>query len=122
MPSIRRQLVSALRPALPTRWRFVADESTIDRLTVPALLLSQRVIRRTPAAPIGAHTVEFLLTVIDPTADLAKAETELDDELDTVLHILDATLGLVWKDATKKVWKERHLAYDVTLEVTSRKE
>lgn len=122
MASIRKQLITKLRVAFPSKeWRFVDDERSIDRLTLPGIILSQRTLRRSPAAPIGAHVVSFIMTVIDPNADISKAENSLDDRLDTALHVLDGTHNLNWTEARKVVWQDRYLAYDIDLEVTSKK-
>ena len=122
MATIRAQLATQLKPLLPRAWKIVDHQTNLDVLDNPVVMLKQQSIRRAPAAPQGAHIVSFTVTVVAPQTDLQRAEDALDEKVDTLIHALDANQSLNWTDAEKVLFQDSYLAYDITLEVISRKD
>lgn len=123
MPSFRSQLVDALTPVLPGSWELVPTQRTVDTLSHPIVQLSQISIRRDPNAPqSSALLTTFTLTVVDPLTDPERAEDNLDDEVLTLIFALDGLGWLRWTDATKVIWQDSHLAYDITIETLTRQD
>lgn len=116
----RQTLTGILTGLLPRTWRIVPDERTTDVPSKTKVTLKLSTIRPLPAAPNGAHEIEFVVTVTSRLTDMAKAEDDLDDALVTFTYVLDEA-GIAWSEARKVMDKDR-LAYDITLTLTSTKE
>jgi hypothetical protein len=119
--SARKDLKAALKPLLPRNWQIVTADKSLDEITKPALIISQRTITPAPNA-LGNHLVTFLLTVMDPRADEEAAEDALDNEVDDLLFAIDKTKGVWWTSAEKIVYQGKR-AYQISLQAaTERKE
>lgn len=120
MTSPRAVLAALLKPLLPTGWKIIDSHRNVDVVRVTTVKLRQLKITRAPAAPDGAHDIEFTVTVTTPFTDPAKAEDDLDGSVNALLHALDEN-RILWTDATK-VLDNDHLAYDITVTLTSTKD
>jgi hypothetical protein len=120
MTTPREQLVAALTPLLPQGWKFVPYQRTLDVFSEPTLMLKQDSIVAEPAAPQGAWTVSYILTLITPYTDPEKAEADLDDNVITLLELIEPVTA--FKQAEKKMWSETGPAcYDITFSYTTSK-
>jgi hypothetical protein len=116
-------LADALRPLIPAAWHFVGYEDSIDdpdRVTVIVKLSS---VQRFPAAPEGAYRAEWVVTIIDPHTDPAKADPFLFDALIDFLDDLDTAPDLEWLGWTsaEKVLDSGRFAFDITIHTITRK-
>lgn len=116
----RTVLKNLLKPVLPKSWDIVPYETNPDVRFNTVVMLKQQRIERTPAAPQGAHDITFTVTIQSPLDGLEKAEDILDDQVNALLHEIDA-LGIAWTTA-EKVLSNNRLAYDISLSLTSTKE
>ncbi|TFC94572.1 hypothetical protein E3T28_14820 [Cryobacterium sinapicolor] len=117
----RQQLEAELRKLVPKTWKIVAYQDGLDTLDKVTLMLKQSAIEKAPAAPQGAHIVSYVLTLIDPALDAQKAEIALDASVDDLLFKLDGIQWLTWSRAEKVQFSDTNMAYDVTVEVITRK-
>lgn len=115
----RKALAAALKPLLPRTWYIVDNQGTVDDVNRTVVRLKQLGITRLPQAPIGAHSVRFVITITAPNVSTQAAEDKLDDQVDDLIHALDG-LNVEWTDATKVIAGDR-LAYDINLTITSTK-
>lgn len=60
-----------------------------------------------------------MVTIASPLPATEKAEDDVDDKINTLLHAIDS-LGIAWTSA-EKVLSDQSLAYDITLSLTSTK-
>lgn len=116
----RQELAAALKPLLPSKWRIVDSSTNLDALSTTVVVLKQLRIERAPAAPAGAHSIGFVVTVASPLPDSQRAEDDLDDSVNALIHAIDVA-GISWTLA-EKVMFDNYLAYDITLTVVSTKE
>lgn len=120
--SVRDVFVQMIEPNLPEGWRLIPYQDNIDRPDAPVVMFKQLKIEPNKAAPRGAWTYTFVLTLIDGRTDPAQAEPALDDEVDTLLVILDALSSINLTQAEKVLFGSDYLAYDITTEVLAQKE
>lgn len=116
----RKRLAQLLAPMLPPAWRIIAwqDSLSRDTLSTTVVMLKQRTIKRAPAAPAGAHIVEFVVTIATALSDPAKAEDDLDDSVNALIHALESS-RIHWESATKVQAGSDTLAYDLTVQILS---
>ncbi|ONI63907.1 hypothetical protein ALI44B_04585 [Leifsonia sp. ALI-44-B] len=119
----RHVLERALKPLVTAhpKWRIIPYQRNVDALSGVIVMLKQKRITRLPEAPDGLHAIEFTATIVSPKTDTTAAEDELDDGVNALIHELDLA-GIGWADAEKVKFDDQHLAYDITLTVTSNKE
>ena len=117
MASPRSQVAAILRPIIPRNWKIVSSDRAVDLHKFVVVQVKQRKLIRTPQAPAGAHDIEFVLTVTSPYQDIDKAEDQLDDSVNIIVHALDDA-GIKWTSADK-VANDDRLAYDIALTLTS---
>lgn len=118
----RAILAAHLKPLLPTSWRIITNEANTDTPNSTVVKISQQSFKRLPEAPQGAHLIEFVVAITTPYTDLAKAEDQLDDDMNAFIHALDELAGVAWSEATKVAVEGRGLGYDITLTIPSIKE
>lgn len=116
-------LSTAIKPLLPTGWKLVGYEDTIDEPDTTTVVLKLRSVQRLPAAPRGAYLTEWVVTVISSHSDPEKADPGLFDGLINFLDDLDTADGLDWLGWTtaQKVIDSGRLAYDITIQTTTTK-
>jgi len=122
--STRSNLVAALKPLLPKRWKFVDNPRNVDSFTVPSVIVNLTSFRRTPEAPQGARTVSFLVTLVEPNKDLDKGSDLLDDDIEALLTAIEKQKKQIsWNSATRVKWGDQYPnAYDIDLTVIIPKE
>ena len=120
MKAAREFVTAKLTEHLPKNWRVIGHEAnpdTLDRLTV---LVSVTAVQREESAPMGAYDTTVTLTVVSPIQDnLAAAESELEDALETVVFVIEDNFGTAWDPASKVSYADRYLAWDVPVHVTT---
>jgi hypothetical protein len=95
----REQLVEALTPMLPKKWRVIPFSRNVDIPTVPFVMVHASRIAKMPEAPGARHTVEFTVSVFDPHDDPSRAQGALDDEVIALIHALDTIRYVKWTSA-----------------------
>lgn len=120
MTSPRDAVKNIIAPHVPKAWKIVTSERSVDLTKSITVQIKQRQLIRTPAAPNGAHDIDFVLTITSPHEDVARAEDQLDGAVNVLVFALDDA-GIKWDEA-KKVENEARLAYDITLTLTTQKD
>lgn len=118
----RKQLAETLRPLLPSSWRVVDSERSLDRNDRTTVIVRQREITKNPAAPKASRIVQFVLTIVSRYVGPDNAEDDLDSTVPTLLNTLDGVDGLRWDTAEKVEVGDSRLGYDITVYVTTTKE
>jgi len=118
MSSFRKIAADAIRAALPKKWVFIDDERSLNVLSKPTLVMSQRDLEPSPIAPLSYLSITLALIVLSEHTDPVKAEDALDDLLVEVLNIVQSFGNLTWSKATKIVHQERHMGYEITTQAT----
>jgi len=120
--TVRQELADLLKPILPKGWVIVPNERAVEGTSHPVLRLSQQSLERHPQAPMGAHLVTFMATVIIPGADYVRSEDVLDDAVNAFLFAVDSLPGgsVAWGTADKKFFEDA-LGYEISLTVTVQK-
>jgi hypothetical protein len=116
----RHALQKALKPLCPRRWKFIPYQRNLDTLSTTVVMLKQNDFEALPAAPHSTLLVGFTVTIVTPLTDPEKAEDALDDDVVALLHAMDAA-GFAWTKATKVLFDDAHLAYDIDLTITTEK-
>ncbi len=122
MASPRAALIGILEPLLPSDWRIVRSQQSLDRLQKPVVILKQNRIEKNPAAPQGMHEIFFVVTVVSPLENPTKAEDQLDGSTNALIHAIDESASLSWTSAEKVLFNEKYLAYDLNVQLVSKKE
>lgn len=125
MGAARQALVDALTPLLPkgrNGWKLIPTQRSYDQLDRVCVVLKQQKITRLPQTPNASHRVDFVITIISPNTDIDKAETDLDEQVDVLLHNLDAIKSVDWTDASKVEVSDKYLGYDVSVYIITTKE
>jgi hypothetical protein len=120
-----RELIKAqVEPLLPAKrkWRVIPYQDNLDVVDAPTAMFKIKTIVRTPEAPRNNHTVTFVMTVIEPTADSKRGEDLLGVDIDDFLFALDTVKNLVWTKAERVVYNASNPAYDIDIEVVTQKE
>ena len=117
----RKQLEVQLRKLIPKAWRLIAYQDSLDAISNVTVMLKQESITKAPFAPQGAHLVTYTVTLIDPATDPKKAELALDENVNDLLYKLDTVEWIMWSRAEKVQFAEFNMAYDISLEVITRK-
>jgi hypothetical protein len=120
---IRQWVADQLKPFVePRGWLFVRYSTSLSKLSRPVAMLKLQALRRTPEAPGSGHTVEFVLTLIDPAIDPEKREDSLDENLIELVYALDTIPNVRWTNAQRVMFDDKNLAFDITLEVLTSKD
>lgn len=118
--SVRKVLEQELREAwadVPELAAFhvIATERQLDAINRPTALLRQTRIARLPQAPASrAVSVNVLLTLISPHADLDRAADQLDDAVPAALEYLRRRYLSAEAEAVGYL---KLLAYDIPLTI-----
>lgn len=121
MTSARTYLAETLAPLLPKGWQIVPYADNLDTLSRPVVMLQQKRITPSTYAPLGRHSVEFSVILLNPSTDIRKAEEDLDEQVDLLLYALEDLPTLVWTNAERAVFDNNH-GWDITLTLdTTRK-
>lgn len=118
--SPREKLAESLTEGFP-EWKVVPSERVPDSLDRPTLVLKQRTIARLPEAPQSHYTVGYFVTVVDDHTDFDAAETALDENVLAVWEYLMSLSNVHPKTATKALFADAYLAYDIETDLTVQK-
>lgn len=122
--SVRSDVAAALKPLLPTRIKIIDVPRSLDGLEAnhPVVVLYRESVKPAPNA-MGTCLNSMSLWIINPGADLTRAENALDALLDEVLGALDDIMWLNWETAERSVFGDNQApAYKITMTVLSTKE
>jgi len=122
---VRKTLIDALKPLLPSDWRLIPYATNLDTISRPVVMLRLKTIEKLAQAPLSHRTATFTLTVIEPRTEPGPADDALDDKLiDLLAAIDDFGAGLTWSTATSVVWGDpaSNPAYDIELQLPYAKE
>ena len=117
----RAQLAAAIAPLLPTDWQLIPYQDSLDTLSSVVVMLKLENIEKGPTAPIGSYLTNFTVTIADPSTDPEKAEDRLDGDVISLLAALDAINFTLWRTATKVMFNNNNLAYDIAVSVVTNK-
>lgn len=99
--TLREFLTAAIKPLLPATWRFIPNQKTPEKVTVPTVVMKLLRLEPLPEAPRGAIRNVLVLTLITPIEEDVKAENALDDDVVAFLTALDGHKRIAWTDAQK---------------------
>lgn len=111
-----------VRPQLPKGWRYFDYPIDPDILDGPALVVATSGIERLAQAPMGSYDQTVTLTLVSANADFEQAEDELEDTLGTLIGLIEDHLQLPWEPASKVLYRERYLAWEVPVRVVTSRE
>ena len=113
MATIRDSLIAEIKKIVGRTVHVVPYQDSTDTLSAKTIIVKQERIQRLPEAPSGQLRIDFTITFVSPATDPAKAEGDLDKWVPEVLA--DFTMSwFSWTDATKVVFNEQNLGYDVS--------
>lgn len=115
MTNARKHLAERLTAILPKGWRVVPYGTDLDVLSTPVVMIQQSRIKPSNHSPLGRHSVEFTVTLIDPSQDERLAEDHLDDQIDTLLYALETFGELVWTDAQRVLFQTTYNAWEISI-------
>ena len=116
---IRKWVEDQLTPLIPNTWRFIRYDTNVDRINQTVVMLKLQTIRRTPEAPNSGHTVEFVMTIVEPRLDTKQREDDLDAKLIDLVYFIDKIPNLRWVSAQRVIFSENNLAFDITIEAVT---
>jgi|AntAceMinimDraft_6_1070360.scaffolds.fasta_scaffold64024_2 hypothetical protein len=114
MTSTRIEAANLIRPAMPKKWAYIDDERSLNVISRPTLIISQRNIAPSTIAPLALLTVTFAVIILSEHTDPTASENALDDLLITALKAIGTLPGLTWTNATKIVHLDRYMGYEIT--------
>jgi len=120
--SVRDQLQISLEAVIPNTWRLIPYEDNVDTLDSPLVMFKQSKIEKAAEAPRGAYLFTYTITIVNDLSDPHKAEAALDDDVETLFAALDGIRWMNPVDATKVLFQDSYLAYDITLKILTRKD
>lgn len=103
---IREVLLERLEPAIPSTWRVVSRQRTVDKVNKTTLVVRQARIEKDPAAPATTRRAFFDLVLAVPLSTGEAGEDRLDDDVVDLLAGIDEAPGVVWETATKGIWSD----------------
>lgn len=119
---VRKQLADALGAALPAKqYQIVSNVGTVDRIAKRLVQIELSAFQPSTGAR-GARMVEVTLHVATPLVGTTAA-AEKDAE-DAALEVFEALESFQWANpqrAEKTVYKERHLGFDITTEILTKR-
>jgi hypothetical protein len=118
MTSFRKIAAGQLREALPKKWVLVDDERTLNTISKPTAVLSQRTLEPAAIAPLSFVDITLALMILSEHTDPVAAEDALDDLLVEALTAIGTLSGLTWISATKVVHQDRYMGYEITTTAT----
>lgn len=101
-------------------WQVRAGLLGIDNLVAPALAVWTADVAPGPAIGVRMHSLRVRL--LSPTQDPETVDDELDDDLATLLGILDTLDPITWETAERGMHADTYHAYTVTVTVPARKD
>lgn len=121
--TLRAKVSAALKPLLPSTWRYIPNQATPATISVPTLVYKLLEIDPLPEAPLGALRHRIVLTLLSPHEDDVKAEDALDNEVIDLITALDPHSWIAWESARKiRDDKTSRLGWDITVTAVTTKE
>lgn len=96
--SIRDSLTEQLGAKLPTGWKLIPYDDSMDELDAVTVMFRQQSVEPTKEAMQGSLTYGYQLVLIDPATDPAVLEPALDAEVEDLVDVL---MSLSWLSLTK---------------------
>lgn len=112
----RQELAAALTVHLPTNYRVIDHQDSIDRVDVgrPVVMVFHHTIR--PRSGYDVRAVELDVLVVVPELSPGKADDAVDDALDVLLDAIRKTDQVVWESAERIAFGDaQYPAYRVTV-------
>lgn len=116
----RQKLADALTTGFPD-FLVVPVESAPDNPDRTMLVLKQKGISKLAVASQAAYTVSYYVTVVSAIEDIELAEPDLDTSVLAVWEYLDSLTNVSPGDATKGMYDQSHLGYDIETDLTVQK-
>jgi hypothetical protein len=111
--SVRDTLIAEIKKIVGRGVHVVGYQDATDVLSVKTIIVKQQTISRLAEAPAGQLRIDYTLTFVSPATDPEKAEYDLDKWVPETLA--DFTMSwFSWTGATKVVFNEQNLGYDVS--------
>lgn len=124
--SIRKGLAAAIKahPDCPKKWDVKAYSGEIGNIQAPVVIVRQTGVQRNPGAPRLYRDTDFDIALIEPGLDPERTEDALDNDIETLLDILEALDfdGLVLKESARVMFDGAYHGYDTKVTVTNEKE
>jgi len=119
--SLRAWLEAYLTPLVPGTWRIIPSLTLPKTIEQPTVTITHTRMAPEPAAPMSRNVVnDLVIRIANPLEDLLRAENDLDDDVNTLIHALKTSDRLRWTDAEKVQIKETpYFGWDVTVQVLS---
>lgn len=127
MPNINVRkdiLIEQLKPLLPAKWKLIPYNTNLDELSQTVVMISIQSIERAPAAPQSHRLYSATLTILTPLSiGTERADDGIDDDLIDLLNAVDELPNVKWTKAERGLGNNsNNLGFDITLEVTYRKD
>lgn len=121
MSAVRDAVVASVTALLPAGARLVPVQRNLDVIDCVTLMLKLSKIEYLKGAPLGGWTITYTLTVIHPATDPAVADEALDDIVIDLFEGLQSANSMWPTEATKVLWDQSRMAYDITLMQNTKK-
>lgn len=121
--SLRDDLKAGLAPLLPQkpRWLIVPGIDAPDRITKPTIVIEQKQVEPAPGAK-GLYEIGMSFHVITPKAGVGSAaEDDIDALVLDALAALDRLGYLSVGVATKRVYNDTNLSYEIETTILTQK-
>jgi hypothetical protein len=114
--TIRDTLTEQLTAKLPTGWRLIPYDDSVDELDAVTVMFRQQSVEPTKEAMQGCLTYGYQLVLLDPATDPAVLEPALDAEVE---DLVDVVMQLSWMSLQqgKKATVLNRLAYVLDVDV-----
>jgi hypothetical protein len=118
---IRTIVVDGIKPLLPKGWQFIPYQSNVDVLEIrkPVVMLKLQEFEPSTAAPNGAITISYVVTVIAPGTDPKVVENDLDEQVIDLVHAIEGVRNLKWTGAKRVTVGSANQGFDITIELTT---
>lgn len=120
-PSPRNVLAELLAP-VTAGMKTIRSYAGLERLEQPVMIIKQNRIEPHPALPTNSHLIGFVVTIASPYADVDRAEDQLDGLVNDLIHAIDDTDSIMWTSADRTQVQDQFHAYDINVQLISKKE
>ncbi|WP_457100316.1 hypothetical protein [Microbacterium sp. P5_E9] len=113
--SARATLLAAISAAVPAGTHVIPYQDNVDVLDAVTVMFKQLSMLPLDEAKRAAFRVNYVLTVVHPSADPSKSEAALDDFVPALLADLNTLDWFAWDTADKVIGPGGiGLAYDIS--------
>lgn len=117
--SARTELATALSAGLPSSYRVVGFNSTLDSVAKPTVMVWQQTLTRPDDFGLQRVNVTLNLWVLVGQQNSGNADNALDTALEKVLGALQPIDWVEWTTAERGVFAEKFHGYQVTVEAVA---